>query len=178
MKNSSFTGIYDYVNKPKARTDQNGVRRKLRWNHADAPGRDELNIFGHLDGTVYDCSRNGTDSALRGDDARRLGSRFAQPLFYYEHSANDDIRILSIYLPNGMVGAIYSPCSSDREQNPTLVDWSHYDNRLRDLCVEHVGVDRIYACYADAIYQGRWHCVRTRHEPLPELNIMCLTMKT
>jgi hypothetical protein len=162
--------IYDYVDKPKDRIDQNGGERLLRWDHAGAPGRDEFNIASFLDGKVYDCCRIGSGPARPDEGARRLGAHFLQRAFYDGHSKKHDIRILSIYLPNGMTGAVYGPCSG-REKDPTLLEWSGFDIRLRDLCVQHFGADRLYASYGDAIFRGRWYCVRARHEPLPALNI-------
>ena len=161
--------IYDYVDKPKARIGPNGERRIVRWDHAGAPGRDEFNIASFLDGKVYECCRIGSGPAHPDEGARRLGAYLLQRAFYDGHSKKHDIRILSIYLPNGMTGAVYGPCSG-REQDPTLLAWSGFDRRIRDLCVQHFGAHRLYACYGDAIFRGRYYCVRTRHEPLPVLN--------
>ena len=161
--------IYDYVNKPKVRIAPNGDRRTVRWNHAGAPGRDEFNIASFLDGKVYECCRIGSGPAHPDEGARKIGAYLLQRAFYDGHSKKHAIRILSIYLPNGMTGAVYGPCSG-REQDPTLLQWSGFDNRLRDLCVQHFGAHRLYASYGDAIFRGRYYCVRTRHEPIPALN--------
>jgi len=164
--------IWDYLAKPKRRYygDANQHFRCVQWNHPGAPGRDELNIAAFMDCKTYSSCRPGSGPYGDYDDApRRPFAYIIQRAFYDGHHKKHAIKILTIYLPNGMTAAVYGPTSA-RGKDPSLLEWSDFDTAIRDECLNHFH-NRLYAVYADSIFKGYWHCLRTRHEEIPQLGI-------
>ena len=158
--------IYDYLKKPKQREE-----REISWNHQGAATRDEFNIFGFMDCKAYACARLGSGPAHPHENAPRRDDAYYMQLAVFDgHHRQHDIKILTIYLPNGMTAAVYGPVFG-RHKDPTTLEWSGFDDALHDAQAAFFDDGRLYSAYADSIFRGYWQCVRTRHEPLPTLGI-------
>jgi len=155
--------IYQYLRKPKRRRI-NGIDTVVQWDHEGAPTREEFNIASFADCTIYTTCVPGAGpvdadkDAPRGDDACVL-----QRSFFDGHHRVHDIKMLTIYGPNGMTLATYGP-TSGRRKDPTLHEWSGWDDEIAQLCMQRL--QKIFASFADRIFAGHWHCLRTAHVPL------------
>ena len=122
-----------------------------------------------MDCAALEVCRLGSGPVNPDDGARRPFAGIMQRAFYDGHHRMHDIKILTIYGPNGMTLAVYGP-TSGREWDPTLLNWSNWDNYIRDLCMQVHG--HIFCSYADQIFAGFWYTVRTAHRPLPTLGLL------
>ena len=86
------------------------------------------------------------------------------------HHRVHGMKLLSMFLPNGLTGSIYGPTSA-RHPDSSLLDWSGFENHMLDACARHFGNNVIYAVYGDSIFFGPCFCVRSRHVPIPSLNL-------
>jgi hypothetical protein len=163
--------IWDYLQKPKRRYDENGNTYNVSWGREGSHSRDEFNIFGFMDCKVYQCSRLGSGPAYPHENSpRRDYAYYLQRAFYDGHHHHHSIKILTISLPNGMTAAVYGP-SSGRNKDPAMLTASGLDEALFELQRDAFPGENPFCAYADSIFRGAWACVRTRHEPLPTLGL-------
>jgi hypothetical protein len=162
--------IYDYVRREKTRQDAAGNPYVLSLTHPFAPTRDNFNICSFMDCSTYEVCRVGSGPVSDEDGARRPTAYNEQRAFYGGHKKVHGIKVLTLFLPNGLTGCVYGPCSV-RENDPTLLRWSGLDNAIRQVCEMRFGPGHVYASYADSIFHGSYYCVRTRHRPIPALGI-------
>ena len=66
-----------------------------------------------------------------------------------------------------MCGSVYGP-TSGRQDDRTLFRLAQFDEYLTDRIHFH-GANNLYCTYGNEIFAGFWTCVRTRHEPTPDL---------
>lgn len=161
--------IYAYLKKKKLRT-RAGIQRVVQWNHEGAPTREEFNVCSFTDCCIYKCCRLGSGPAHPNEDApRRPFAYVMQRALWDGHHRTHAIKMLTQSGPNGMTLGTYGPTSA-YEQDPTLYQWSDWDDFVCDLCLQHFG--KIFASYPDSIFHGYWYdCIRTRHEPLVTLGL-------
>jgi hypothetical protein len=138
-------------------------------------GPGEFNVFSITDCTVYEICRPGSGPANNNTGAgRRQGWYIKQRAFYdgYHRGMEACVKILAIVLPNGIVGGLYGP-TSGRQSDMALLQMSHIDEYLRDLCQQHFG-NVMYCTYGDDIFAGYWYCLRTKHKPAPGMALTAI----
>jgi DDE superfamily endonuclease len=161
--------IRAYICRSKERTNRQGdrVQRQLHTGWIP-PG--QFNIFGFTDCSFYEVCRPGSGPANNTDGApRRTGWYIKQRAFYcgYQRGMEACIKVLTIFLPNGLTAAIYGP-TSGKQEDKTLFRLAEFDDYLHDLCIEqHNG--RLFCTYGDGIFGGYWYCLRSPHVPPPDM---------
>jgi len=167
--------IRQHLLKEKKRKDHHGVVKVIRCTEQEVGGPGEFNIFSFTDCTVYEICRPGSGPLVRSeatiDNERRPNWCIKQRAFYdgYHHGMEACVKMLTIYLPNGLTAAMCGP-TSGRKEDKSMFKLAHFDDFLMRLGVDvHAG--DLYCTYGDSIFNGYWHCLRTAHVAAPRMPI-------
>jgi hypothetical protein len=137
----------------------------ISWDHDGAPAREEFNIAMFMDATIYLTCVLGAGPAHGGENApRRHNAYILQRAFFDGHHRVHDIKMLSLYGPNGMTLATFGP-GSGRRVDDAVFNWANWDDEIAQLSMQQLN-GLIFAAYADLKFAGRWNCVRTKHRQL------------
>ena len=159
----------------KERKDHHGVVTVYQCTEEETGGPGEFNIFSFTDCTVYEISRPGS-GPCRGyertiNNERRENWYVKQRAFYdgYHRGMEACVKVLTIYLPNGMTAAMSGP-TSGRKEDKNMFKLGEFDNYMMQLCVDvHAG--DLHCIYGDSIFAGYWHCLRTAHVSSPHVHV-------
>jgi len=161
--------------KEKKRKDRHGNIQMHQCAEEEVGAAGEFNIFSFTDCTVYETCRPGS-GPMRGSEAtidneRRPNWCIKQRAFYdgCHKGMEACVKVLTIYLPNGLTAALCGPTSGRREDK-SMFKMGELDDCMMELCVEHHAGDLCCIC-GDIIFAGHWCCLRTAHVSSPTVAV-------
>ena len=124
----------------------------------------QFNAMSITDCTVYEICRpgSGPETDARGAP-RKPGWHCKQRSVFdgYHRGFEACLKVLTIFLPNGLTAAVCGP-TSGRKEDKSVFRMAEFDEFLTEVNQQHHG-GFMHCAYGDGIFGGYWNCLRSCH---------------